>query len=302
MSGIKITDLPLSTTPLSGTEIVPLVQSGVTKQVSVGNLTDGRSINASSVTASSGVTVGAGTASAPSIIPSGDTNTGMWFPAADTIAWSTNGSERMRIGSDGNIGIGATSAVDRNINVVRNLTGSASAFGVIYVGAVQSDVTSGAFPFYSSVNTANAAFTTSINHFTAVQGTFGALSTVNGQNGFLASGSLIGATTNTGFFAQNTAAVTAGKTAYGFYSDIDTATGGGTTWAFYGAGTAPSRFGGNVGFNTTSFGASSNGVVAIGNAAAVPTGNPTGGGVLYVEAGALKYRGSSGTVTTIANA
>ena len=33
-----------------------------------------------------------------------------------------------------------------------------------------------------------------------------------------------------------------------------------------------------------------------------PTGNPTGGGYLYVEAGALKYRGSSGTITTIANA
>lgn len=36
--------------------------------------------------------------------------------------------------------------------------------------------------------------------------------------------------------------------------------------------------------------------------ATVPTANPTGGGVLYVEAGALKYRGSSGTITTIANA
>lgn len=33
-----------------------------------------------------------------------------------------------------------------------------------------------------------------------------------------------------------------------------------------------------------------------------PAANLTGGGYLYVEAGALKYRGSSGTVTTIANA
>ncbi|NBU93790.1 MAG: hypothetical protein EBS18_04470 [Actinobacteria bacterium] len=33
-----------------------------------------------------------------------------------------------------------------------------------------------------------------------------------------------------------------------------------------------------------------------------PASNPTGGGYLYVESGALKYRGSSGTVTTIANA
>lgn len=36
--------------------------------------------------------------------------------------------------------------------------------------------------------------------------------------------------------------------------------------------------------------------------ATIPTANPSGGGVLYVEGGALKYRGSSGTVTTIANA
>jgi hypothetical protein len=39
----------------------------------------------------------------------------------------------------------------------------------------------------------------------------------------------------------------------------------------------------------------------IANTAAAPSSNPPAG-VLYVEAGALKYRGSSGTVTTIANA
>ncbi len=43
-------------------------------------------------------------------------------------------------------------------------------------------------------------------------------------------------------------------------------------------------------------------VMALGNALTVPSVNPTNGGILYVEAGALKYRGSSGTVTTIANA
>jgi hypothetical protein len=47
---------------------------------------------------------------------------------------------------------------------------------------------------------------------------------------------------------------------------------------------------------------SGSGVIGITNATTVPTSNPTGGGVLYVEAGALKYRGSSGTITTIANA
>ena len=52
---------------------------------------------------------------------------------------------------------------------------------------------------------------------------------------------------------------------------------------------------------TTSYGGGA-AVIGITNATTVPTSNPTGGGVLYVEAGALKYRGSSGTITTIANA
>lgn len=42
-------------------------------------------------------------------------------------------------------------------------------------------------------------------------------------------------------------------------------------------------------------------VLAMANGTA-PTSSPAGGGQLYVEAGALKYRGSSGTVTTVANA
>lgn len=54
-------------------------------------------------------------------------------------------------------------------------------------------------------------------------------------------------------------------------------------------------------FNSGSFG-SGVGVIFIANSTTVPTSDPTGGGILYVEAGALKYRGSGGTTTTIANA
>lgn len=43
-------------------------------------------------------------------------------------------------------------------------------------------------------------------------------------------------------------------------------------------------------------------VIFIGNASTVPTTNPTSGGILYVQSGALKYKGSSGTVTPIAPA
>jgi len=49
-----------------------------------------------------------GAVGTPSLSPVSDTNTGMWFPAADTIAWSTAGSERMRILSTGEVGIGTS--------------------------------------------------------------------------------------------------------------------------------------------------------------------------------------------------
>jgi hypothetical protein len=57
----------------------------------------------------------------------------------------------------------------------------------------------------------------------------------------------------------------------------------------------------DIGFNGMDRGGGE-GIIFIANRVVAPSSNPTGGGILYVEAGALKYRGSSGTVTTIANA
>ena len=57
---------------------------------------------------------------------------------------------------------------------------------------------------------------------------------------------------------------------------------------------------GNLGIGSTSFG-NGVGVIAMLNVTTAPTAN-IAGGIFYVEAGALKYRGSSGTVTTIAPA
>jgi|688.fasta_scaffold559042_2 hypothetical protein len=51
----------------------------------------------------------AGTAAAPAITTTGDTNTGMFFPAADTIAFAEGGAEAMRIDSSGNLMVGSTS-------------------------------------------------------------------------------------------------------------------------------------------------------------------------------------------------
>jgi len=57
-------------------------------------------------TFSTGIVVAAGSTSAPSISPSGDSNTGIFFPAPDTIAFAEGGVEGFRLDSRSNLGIG----------------------------------------------------------------------------------------------------------------------------------------------------------------------------------------------------
>jgi hypothetical protein len=64
MADTKISALPASTVPLAGTEVLPIVQSSTTKQVSVANLTAGRTFEALGVTLTS---TDAGAAAAPTI-------------------------------------------------------------------------------------------------------------------------------------------------------------------------------------------------------------------------------------------
>jgi hypothetical protein len=46
MADLKISQLPAATTPVAGTEVLPIVQSGTTTQVSIANLTVGRNVTA----------------------------------------------------------------------------------------------------------------------------------------------------------------------------------------------------------------------------------------------------------------
>jgi hypothetical protein len=46
MADLKISQLPAATTPVAGIEVLPIVQSGTTTQVSIANLTVGRNVTA----------------------------------------------------------------------------------------------------------------------------------------------------------------------------------------------------------------------------------------------------------------
>jgi hypothetical protein len=59
------------------------------------------------------IVAAAGTNSLPALTTTGDLNTGIYFPAADTIAFAEGGAEAMRIDSSGNVGIGTTSPDER---------------------------------------------------------------------------------------------------------------------------------------------------------------------------------------------
>lgn len=60
-----------------------------------------------------------GSAGSPGFTPAGDTDTGLWSPAGNVLAFSTNGTERARITSAGSIGVGTT-VPDDMFTVSRN--------------------------------------------------------------------------------------------------------------------------------------------------------------------------------------
>jgi hypothetical protein len=102
-AGNNTLELPSGNTRLVGSDSAGNVSiSGIVTAATFSGNVNSTGIS----TFTSGVVVSAGSTSAPSISPSGDSNTGIFFPSADTIAFGEGGVESARFDSSGNFGLG----------------------------------------------------------------------------------------------------------------------------------------------------------------------------------------------------
>jgi hypothetical protein len=93
MADTKISALTAATTPLAGTEVLPIVQSGTTKKVAISDLTSGRTVNASAVgvgvtTPAAGTTIEARNAAAGTAIRASNSGGGFVEIACESNATS----------------------------------------------------------------------------------------------------------------------------------------------------------------------------------------------------------------------
>jgi len=123
-----IDDLLDGTTPVTGIDI----NSGTIDNAVIGGTTAAAG-SFTTISATGDVDI------ADKIVHTGDTNTAIRFPAADTVTVETAGSERMRIDSSGNVGIGTASptlplTVDGEINTLFDNNGTALDATAVFVG------------------------------------------------------------------------------------------------------------------------------------------------------------------------
>lgn len=104
MADKKISQLTAATTPLAGTEVLPIVQSGSTVKVSAADVTAGRAVSASSV-AVTGSTAPAN---------------GVYLPATNSVGISTAGGNAVYINSSGNVSIAGGNPPTQTFNLYRS--------------------------------------------------------------------------------------------------------------------------------------------------------------------------------------
>lgn len=153
MADTKISALPASTTPLAGTEVLPIVQSGITRQVSVANLTAGRAVSATQMTLTTGnLIVASGQGVDFSATPG--TGTSELFNDYETGTWTPT------------LGGGWTGFSEGRYTKVGNLVYIYGAFDAVTALNAGSTTTISGLPFTSTQNPpSGAGFAGPVSYF-----------------------------------------------------------------------------------------------------------------------------------------
>jgi hypothetical protein len=119
-TGIGTTNPTSKLTVLGNVDVTGSVGIGTTNptskltvlgNVNITGVVTATSFSGNAIVNSGVTTVAAGTTALPSISPTGDSNTGIFFPSADTIAFAEGGAEAARFDSSGRLLVGTSSAL-----------------------------------------------------------------------------------------------------------------------------------------------------------------------------------------------
>jgi hypothetical protein len=138
MANTKISALTSATTPVAGTEVLPIVQSSATKQVSIANLTAGRSV------------------SGTSFVPTGSTipANGLYLPAANAVGLATNTTNAVYIDASQNVGLGTAAPQEKLEVKTSTATQILVGAGAGFTYGIGRELTFGYLRFYGNQTTA----------------------------------------------------------------------------------------------------------------------------------------------------